>query len=75
MVSALGHVPVARERTTEEHAIDILRVYHRSGYGPARTLRANGPTSDTRVLLMHAIVAAMRGQWSDAYRLQSLARI
>lgn len=73
MVTALGHVPVAREPTAEELAVQVLDAYHRHGASAARQLKARLPQADKRLLLMHAVVAGMQGRWGDAYRLQWLA--
>ncbi|MEO5811070.1 MAG: type 1 glutamine amidotransferase domain-containing protein [Rhodanobacter sp.] len=73
MVAALGHAPVARERTGEELAMQVLAAYHREGMTSAQRAKASRPRADKRLLLMHALVAGMGGQLGDAYRLQTLA--
>jgi putative intracellular protease/amidase len=74
MVRAMGHAPVARPATREEHAVRVLLAYHRQGDAAARAMRARQPDADRRLILMHALIAGMRGDWGDAYRLQRLAR-
>lgn len=74
MIAALGHEPLARERTSEELAIEVLGVYHQHGIAAARALNDRRPDVDKRLLLMHAMIAVMEGRVTDAYRLQSLAR-
>lgn len=74
MVRALGHAPVARDPTREELAVQVLAAYHRGGVDAAREARAARPGADKRLLLMHALVAAMQGRPADAWRLQALAR-
>lgn len=74
MVTALGHVPVPRERTGEEIGVQLLGVYYRHGPAAAARARARWPQADRRLLLMHALVASMQGRWRDAYHLQGLAR-
>lgn len=74
MVQALGHEPVPRNRTAEEHSIRLLALYHREGLAAALQHKRQSPRSDKRLLLMHALVAAMRYEWVQAYALQRLAR-
>ncbi len=74
MVTALGHAPVARERSSEERAVGVLDAYYRSGHAAARQAKRAAPDADRRLLLMHAVVAAMEWRLRDAYRLQTLAR-
>jgi len=73
MVRALGHVPVARAPGRDEGAVQVLAAYRRDGIDAARAMRAAHPDADTRLLLMHALVAGMQGHLLDAWRLQSLA--
>jgi putative intracellular protease/amidase len=72
VVQALGHAPVARERSSEEQAVAVLAVYRRDGLEAARAWRVDA--ADVRLILMHALVAVMRGELLDAWRLQRLAR-
>ena len=73
MLVALGHAPVARERTGEELAMQVLDAYHREGMTSAQLAKASRPRADKRLLLMHALVAGMDGRLGEAYRLQTLA--
>lgn len=72
MLVGLGHVPVARERTGEEIGVQLIDVYYREGRAAAE--RAKVARTDRRVVLMHALVAAMQSRWRDAWNLQRLAR-
>lgn len=74
MVRALGHEPVARARSGEELAVRVLQAYRTEGIEAAMALRRQTPDADKRLLLMHALVAAMQGHPGDAWRLQRLAR-
>ncbi|MEG3192734.1 type 1 glutamine amidotransferase domain-containing protein [Lysobacter sp. D1-1-M9] len=74
MVQTLGHVPVARERTHEELAVQVLASYYRRGPTAAAQAKARWPQADKKLLLMHAFVAAIQGRVGDAYRMQDLAR-
>jgi putative intracellular protease/amidase len=73
MIAALGHAPVPRRRTAEELAVEVLAEYRARGLAAARGLPAHAG-ADPRLILMHALVSAMRGQWHDAFQLQRLAR-
>jgi putative intracellular protease/amidase len=73
MVKALGHVPVPREATGEEQAVRVMEAYRRGGIDVALEARQSAPVADKRLLLMHALVAAMQGRWGDAWYLQRLA--
>lgn len=72
-IRALGHEPVPRETSGEEHAVAVLQAYRKSGYDAARAVRAARAGVDVRLLLLHALVAAMRGDWAHAFQLQRLA--
>lgn len=74
VILALGHVPVARERSTEELAVGVLQRYYRDGVAAARQARMKAPDVDRRLILMHAVVAGMQARWSDAWQFQKLAR-
>ncbi|MEZ5462529.1 type 1 glutamine amidotransferase domain-containing protein [Dokdonella sp.] len=74
IITALGHDPVARERSGEELAVDVLQRYYREGLAAARQARLAWPTLDRRIVLMHALVAGMQARWGDAWNLQRLAR-
>lgn len=73
MVHALGHQPVPREPTAEEQAVQVLATYRANGYDAARAARQQRPGADMRLVLMHAVVAAMNGSWHHAFQLQRLA--
>lgn len=74
MVQAMGHVPVARERTSEEIGVQLLDIYYRQGAAAASEAKRRLPQADNRLMLMHALVAGMQGRVGDAYRMQKLAR-
>lgn len=74
VITALGHVPVARERSSEEIAVDLVQRYYREGAEAARQARKESPRIERRLILMHAIVAGMQSRWRDAWQLQRLAR-
>jgi putative intracellular protease/amidase len=74
MIRALGHEPVARAASGEERAVELLATYRRDGFDAARALRLQGHVADTRLLLLHALIAAMQGNVHDAFQLQRLAR-
>jgi putative intracellular protease/amidase len=74
MVRALGHAPVAREATPEERSVRLFAEYHARGLDAALALKARSPGSDRRLLLMHAVIAAMQWRLVDAWRLQRLAQ-
>lgn len=74
MVRAMGHAPVARASTREEHAVRVLLAYRKQGMTAAQALRKKHPDADRRLILMHALVAGMRGDVGDAFHLQRLAR-
>ncbi len=74
MVRTMGHAPVAREATREEKAAGVLLAYRRQGAAAAERLRRTHPDADRRLILMHALIAGMRGDLGDAFRLQRLAR-
>ena len=72
MVRSLGYEPVRRDATSEELAVRVLDAYHRQGLTAAVRLRGELPQADKRILLMHAVVAAMEGRLRAAYQLQRL---
>ena len=74
MIGALGHVPVPRQRTTEEIGVELLAVYQRDGAAAARRAKAQLSNADRRLLLMHALVAGMQSEWRDAWHVLGLAR-
>ena len=74
MVRALGHEPVARERSAEEISVQLLMTYHDAGIEAALAQKSAAARSDKRLLLMHALIAAMQWRLGEAYELQRLAR-
>lgn len=74
MVTALGHTPVPRVRTAEEHSVHVLAAFHAGGWDAARAAQQRAPHHDRSLLLLHALVAAMDWRMADAFRLQRLAR-
>lgn len=74
VITALGHVPVPRERSSEEVAVGVLQRYYREGIDAARQARLESPALERRLILMHALVAGMQTRWRDAWQLQWLAR-
>ena len=54
--------------------MQVLAVYRRDGLDAARAARSALPEADKRLLLMHAVVAAMQGRLREAWQLQALAR-
>ena len=73
MVTALGHQPVARERTAEEASVRLLATYYREGLAAARKQQSVSPRFDKMLVLMHSVVAAMQWRAADAVNLQRLA--
>jgi putative intracellular protease/amidase len=73
MIRALGHTPVPREKSSEEFAVEVLAAYAAHGREAAREIQKARPQADKRLLLMHALVAAMQWRLRDAYALQDLA--
>jgi len=60
-VEALGYEPVARVRTAEEHAVDLLAVYEQQGYQAAIDRLSQSAKNYERVLvLMHGVLAFMK---------------
>lgn len=73
-VRALGAEPALRPRSSEEHAVDLLHHFQREGFDAARAAKPqNGPV-DNRLLLMHGVIAAMRGEYKRMLDLARLAR-
>ncbi len=74
MVRSLGGTPPARVTTAEERSVQLLQRYETAGLDAALADKASGPRSDKRLLLMHAMVAMMRGEVVRSFDLQRLAR-
>ncbi len=73
MIRALGHTPVERAPTREENAVHLLEIYERHGLDRARGAAPKMGEADKRLLLIHAMIAAMRGDIGEAFSLQRLA--
>jgi putative intracellular protease/amidase len=74
MIRALGHEPVARAISNEEHSVNLLGTYRRDGIDAAIAHKATLERSDKRLIVMHALIAAMQWQLLDSHRLLRLAR-
>lgn len=74
-VRALGAEPVARPRSSEERAVDLLHRLHADGYDAARAAKPGLGPVDNRLLLMHGLVASMRGEYKRMFDLMRLARV
>ena len=74
MVRVLGHEPVPRAPNAEDISLQLLATYRAQGVAAALKSKADSPPASKHLLLMHALVAAMRGHWGDAWDLQRLAR-
>jgi len=74
MIRALGHAPVPREATPEERSVQLLATFHARGLGAALVEKRTLQRSDKRLLLMHAVVAAMQWRLGQAWQLQRLAK-
>lgn len=74
MVEALGHTPVPRAPTREEVSVRLLSIYHQEGLASALAAKAEATHSDKRLLVIHALVAAMQWRLVQAWNLQRLAR-
>ena len=73
-VRLLGATPAPRPRSPEEHAVDVLLVHAREGAAAARAAKAQLDAVDNRLMVMHAVVAAMQGQYRRSWELARLAR-
>lgn len=73
-VRALGVEPAARPRSSEERAVDLLHRLHAEGYDAARVAKRRLGPVDNRLLLMHGLVASMRGEYKRMFDLMRLAR-
>ncbi|MCA0899723.1 type 1 glutamine amidotransferase domain-containing protein [Microbulbifer agarilyticus] len=85
MVRALGYAPVPRKITETEKTVEILLAYENKGHDAAsETLQnfmqhagGNGEAIDRRLLAMHGLVAAMKGEMKkflDIVRLLASAK-
>ena len=78
MVWALGHQPIARRITAEEASVDILLSYRARGWQAAvqtqaQQMQDRQVVRDKKLILMHALVAAMNSKVGDALALARLA--
>ncbi len=74
VVKELGYKPKLRNRTPEEHSVDLLMTYDKLGYEAAHQVMLEQPESYQRVLLvMHGIFALMQGEISKGLDILSLA--
>jgi putative intracellular protease/amidase len=71
-VKALGVPLQPRAITPEEHSVAVLASFHRSGFAAAALHRQSLPV-DRRLLAMHAVLAFIRWQPVQAWRLHKLA--
>lgn len=77
MISQLGYEPKQRQRSLQEHTIDVLGVYEKEGYDQAKTAidelyLIKSQEMDRTLLAMHGIVATMQwelGKFVDLVRL------
>lgn len=73
MVRALGHTPVARPATREEKAIEVLDTLERRGFDAAQEVARRHGDADKRLILLHALIAAMQGEVGRGFTIQRLA--
>lgn len=78
MVVALGHEPIVRRITAEEASVEILLSYRARGLQAAvqtqaQQMQDRQVVRDKKLILMHAVVAAMNGKLGDALALARLA--
>lgn len=73
MIEAMGYELAQRERTMEERAADVLATYYGQGFDAAKRANAELGGSDKRFILLHALIAAMQGEFAHAYHIQRLA--
>jgi len=73
-VRALGAEPASRPRSAEEHAVDLLHHLQLHGFDAARAAKPQAGPVDNRLLLMHGVIAAMRGDYKRMLDLARLAR-
>ena len=73
VIEAMGYELAQRERTMEERAADVLATYYGQGFDAAKRANAELGGSDKRFILLHALIAAMQGEFAHAYHIQRLA--
>lgn len=61
VVAEIGYSPKRREKTPEEHAINLLTTYHEHGLAQAKSELIKNPHAYQRILIvMHAMLAFMQ---------------
>lgn len=73
VVAELGYQPKARERTSEEYAVELLITYDTSGYDVALNELTQNPKAYKRIqILMHGIMSFMQFEISKGIDLLKL---
>jgi len=71
MVRQLGYTPVARQKTGEELAIEVLGTYEKLGYAKAKAqlqgILGQGLLPGREVLAIHSLLAVMQGRLTKAF--------
>jgi putative intracellular protease/amidase len=74
VVAEIGYEPKVRERTPEEHAIELLMTYESHGFDVAKSELKQKPHAYQRILIvMHSVLAFMQFDMSKGIDLLSLA--
>ena len=74
VVAELGYQPKARERTPEEHAVELLMTYESQGLAAASAELKQKPQAYQRILIiMHGILALMQFEIGKGLDIFSLA--
>ncbi|WP_042151644.1 MULTISPECIES: type 1 glutamine amidotransferase domain-containing protein [unclassified Pseudoalteromonas] len=74
VVAEIGYKPKTRERTPEEHAIELLMTYDAKGFNAAETQLKQKPQAYQRILiLMHGVLAFMQFDINKGIDLLSLS--
>ncbi len=67
VIKQLGYTPVTREPTNEENSLVLMEVFHQKGLSAAEGYVRNHEGDYSRwLILMHAIVAIMKGELIEA---------
>jgi putative intracellular protease/amidase len=73
-IRLLGHQPVARTITAEEHSVALLKEFHNNGLDAAeKTISPDEHDHRGHLVLMHAFVAFMKWQLLDGLKLVILS--
>ena len=73
VIAELGYEPKIRQRTPEEHSIDLLALYNEKGFSAASDAVAAKPSSFQRIsILMHGILSFMKFEVNKGIDLLSL---